>query len=185
MATWWPYRIFQFSCLNVNGTLLVYKQRSLLIFKDVAFKMAAWQPYWIFWFTDHKPKFQMGQFRDIQEIESGQVKHQELGQSNPSTIWGGSPTGKWNLIDRIFFITTAFWMQVLYWNQVTALLFACVVLVRCGRSANMMEFSLLVRNPSTVSGVGFNVQPMGSHFLDVFYVLTLVWLWISSINFSS
>ena len=26
--------------------------RSLLIFSDVAFKMAAWRPYWIFWFPD-------------------------------------------------------------------------------------------------------------------------------------
>ena len=26
--------------------------RSLLIFSDVTFKMAAWRPYWIFWFPD-------------------------------------------------------------------------------------------------------------------------------------
>ena len=26
----------------------------LLIFSDVTFKMAAWQPYWIFWFPDSK-----------------------------------------------------------------------------------------------------------------------------------
>ena len=29
-----------------------YIGRSLLIFSDVTFKMAAWRPYWIFWFPD-------------------------------------------------------------------------------------------------------------------------------------
>ena len=58
----------------------------------------------------HKPKYQTDEFRDIQETGSGQVKHQELGESIPSTRWGGSPTGKRNLLDKIFFITTAYWM---------------------------------------------------------------------------
>ena len=32
--------------------LMVAIGRSLLIFSDVTFKMAAWRPYWIFWFPD-------------------------------------------------------------------------------------------------------------------------------------
>ena len=39
-----------------------------------------------------------------------ELGHLELGRTNPSTRWGGSPTGKRNLIGKIFFITTAFWM---------------------------------------------------------------------------
>ena len=38
---------------NFSGTVLImYMGRSLLIFSGVNFKMAAWQPYWIFWFPD-------------------------------------------------------------------------------------------------------------------------------------
>ena len=59
---------------------------------------------------NHKPKNQTGQFQDIQEIGSGQVKHQELGHTNPFTRWGGLPTVKLNLIGKIFFITIAFWI---------------------------------------------------------------------------
>ena len=33
---------------NLSGTILVYMGRSLLIFSDVTFKMAAWWSYWIF-----------------------------------------------------------------------------------------------------------------------------------------
>ena len=37
---------------NFSGAVLMYMGRSLLIYSDVNFKMAAWQPYWIFWFPD-------------------------------------------------------------------------------------------------------------------------------------
>ena len=37
---------------NLSGTILMYMCRSLLIFSNVNFKMAARQPYWIFWFPD-------------------------------------------------------------------------------------------------------------------------------------
>ena len=37
---------------NFSGTVLIYMARSLLIFSGVNFKMAAWQPYWTFWFPD-------------------------------------------------------------------------------------------------------------------------------------
>ena len=38
---------------NLSGTILtIYMGKSLLIFRDVTFKMAAWRPYWIFWFPD-------------------------------------------------------------------------------------------------------------------------------------
>ena len=40
------------STANLSGTILIYMGRSLLIFSDVTFKMAAWWPYWIFWFPD-------------------------------------------------------------------------------------------------------------------------------------
>ena len=40
------------STANLSGTILIYMGRSLLIFSDVTFKMAAWRPYWIFWFPD-------------------------------------------------------------------------------------------------------------------------------------
>ena len=43
---------------NLSGTIhiymyiYIYMGRSLLIFSYVTFKMATWQPYWIFWFPD-------------------------------------------------------------------------------------------------------------------------------------
>ena len=37
---------------NLSGTILIYMGSSLLIFSEITFKMAAWQPYWIFWFPD-------------------------------------------------------------------------------------------------------------------------------------
>ena len=40
------------STANLSGTILIYMGRSLLIFRDVTFKMAAWRPYWIFWFPE-------------------------------------------------------------------------------------------------------------------------------------
>ena len=40
------------STANLSGTILIYMGRSLLIFSDVTIKMAAWRPYWIFWFPD-------------------------------------------------------------------------------------------------------------------------------------
>ena len=43
---------FGISISNFICMLMVAIGRSLLIFSDVAFKMAAWQPYWIFWFPD-------------------------------------------------------------------------------------------------------------------------------------
>ena len=63
MAAWWPYWIFWFpdsrtlvwlwiSTPNLSGTILMYMCRSLLIFSNVNFKMAARQPYWNFWFPD-------------------------------------------------------------------------------------------------------------------------------------
>ena len=43
---------FGISLSNFICMLMVVKGRSLLIFKDITFKMAAWQPYWISWFPD-------------------------------------------------------------------------------------------------------------------------------------
>ena len=43
---------FGISISNFLCMLMVAIGRSLLIFSDVAFKMAAWRPYWIFWFPD-------------------------------------------------------------------------------------------------------------------------------------
>ena len=43
---------FGISISNVKCILMVVIGRSLLIFSDVTFKMAAWWPYWIFWFPD-------------------------------------------------------------------------------------------------------------------------------------
>ena len=43
---------FGISISNFICMLMVAIGRSLLIFSDVTFKMAAWQPYWIFWFPD-------------------------------------------------------------------------------------------------------------------------------------
>ena len=40
------------STSNFSGTILMYMSRSLLIFSNVIFKMAAWWPYWIFLFLD-------------------------------------------------------------------------------------------------------------------------------------
>ena len=37
---------------NLSGTIHMYMCRSLLIFSNVNFKMAARQPYWYFWFPD-------------------------------------------------------------------------------------------------------------------------------------
>ena len=43
---------FGISVSNFICMLMVAIGRSLLIFSDVTFKMAAWRPYWIFWFPD-------------------------------------------------------------------------------------------------------------------------------------
>ena len=43
---------FGISISNFICVLMVAIGRSLLIFSDVTFKMAAWRPYWIFWFPD-------------------------------------------------------------------------------------------------------------------------------------
>ena len=43
---------FGISISNFICMLMVAISRSLLIFSDVTFKMAAWRPYWIFWFPD-------------------------------------------------------------------------------------------------------------------------------------
>ena len=43
---------FGISISNFICMLMVAIGRSLLIFSDVIFKMAAWWPYWIFWFPD-------------------------------------------------------------------------------------------------------------------------------------
>ena len=43
---------FGISISNFICILMVAIGRSLLIFSDVSFKMAAWRPYWIFWFPD-------------------------------------------------------------------------------------------------------------------------------------
>ena len=42
---------------NLSGTILMYMCRSLLIFSNVNFKMAARQPYWNFWFPDSNFSF--------------------------------------------------------------------------------------------------------------------------------
>ena len=43
---------FGISISNFLCMLMVAIGRSLLIFSDVTLKMAAWRPYWIFWFPD-------------------------------------------------------------------------------------------------------------------------------------
>ena len=43
---------FGISISNFICMLMVAIGRSLSIFSDVTFKMAAWRPYWIFWFPD-------------------------------------------------------------------------------------------------------------------------------------
>ena len=43
---------FGISISNFIWMLMVAIDRSLLIFSDVTFKMAAWRPYWIFLFPD-------------------------------------------------------------------------------------------------------------------------------------
>ena len=43
---------FGISISNFICMLMVVIGKSLLIFSDVTFKMAAWWPYWIFWFPD-------------------------------------------------------------------------------------------------------------------------------------
>ena len=40
------------SISNFICILMVVIGRSLLIFRDITFKMAAWQPFWNFWFPD-------------------------------------------------------------------------------------------------------------------------------------
>ena len=43
---------FGISISNFTCMLMVAIGKSLLIFSNVTFKMAAWRPYWIFWFPD-------------------------------------------------------------------------------------------------------------------------------------
>ena len=57
--------------------------------------------------------------------------------------------------------------QVLNQYHAAAPPFVCVTLVRIGRSANVREFSLLVRNPSVVSAIS-----MFSHFWNICRVMS-------------
>ena len=50
-------------------------------------------------------------------------------------------------------VYNAKWMQILYQYHAAAPPSVCVTLVRIGRSANVREFSLLVRNPSVASAI--------------------------------
>ena len=59
------------------------------------------------------------------------------------------------------------WMQVLYQYHAAAPPFVCVTLVRIGRSANVREFCLLVRNPSVASAIS-----MVSHFWNICRVMS-------------
>ena len=43
---------FEISIWNFICIFMVVISRGLSIFSDVTFKMAAWRPYWIFWFPD-------------------------------------------------------------------------------------------------------------------------------------
>ena len=57
LRRWHGFRIviqvcFGISISNFIYMLMVVIGRSLLIFSDFIFKMAAWWPYWIFWFPD-------------------------------------------------------------------------------------------------------------------------------------
>ena len=48
---------FGISIPNFICMLVVVIGKSLLIFSEVTFKMAAWWPYWIFWFPDSNFSF--------------------------------------------------------------------------------------------------------------------------------
>ena len=48
---------FGISISNFICMLMVVIGKSLLIFSEVTFKMAAWWPYWIFWFPDSQFSF--------------------------------------------------------------------------------------------------------------------------------
>ena len=48
---------FEISISNFICMLMGAIGRSLLIFSDITFKMAAWQPYWIFWFPNSNFSF--------------------------------------------------------------------------------------------------------------------------------
>ena len=57
LCSWQGFRdvsqvCFGISISNFICTLMVVIGKSLLIFSKVKFKMAAWWPYWIFWFLD-------------------------------------------------------------------------------------------------------------------------------------
>ena len=48
-GVWFGFSVSNFMCM-----LFVAMDRSLLIISYVTFKIAIWQPYWIFWFLDSK-----------------------------------------------------------------------------------------------------------------------------------
>ena len=57
VCRWHGFRSISQVCFGISISkficmLMVVIGRSLLIFSDITFKMAAWQPYWIFWFPD-------------------------------------------------------------------------------------------------------------------------------------
>ena len=70
-------------------------------------------------------------------------------------------------------------MQVLYWNHAATPLFVCAALIRSSRSANVMEFSHLVHNPSTASAISMDslwAVNSGTLFCD----LTVKWYQLNS-----
>ena len=64
-------------------------------------------------------------------------------------------------------VYNAKWMQLLYQYHAAAPPFVCVTLVRIDRSANVREFSLLVRNPSVGSAIS-----MDSYFWNICRVMS-------------
>ena len=57
VCRWHGFRSISEVCfgISISNFICMFMEaigRSLLIFSDITFKMAAWRPYWIFWFPD-------------------------------------------------------------------------------------------------------------------------------------
>ena len=151
--------------------LMVAISRSLLIFSYVTFKMAAWQPYWMFWFLDSNFTLAL-------------IINFKLQRHN-TYVYGYEPfyfEQRHFQNGRLAAILDLLVSRLCRWHG-----FRSVSLVSFGISISNFICMLIVVIGSShwFSVTSLSKWPPGGHIgFFCFQTLTLVWLWISTPNLS-
>ena len=163
---------FGISIPNVICTLFVGMGRSLLIFSDVTFKMAAWRPYWIFRFPDSNFNLPLNiksklhwHITCVYRKKSIDFQRCHFQYGCLAAIFDFSVSGLYSWHGS--------WSVTLDCFGISISNFICVLFVAMGKSLLIFSWSCSKWPPD--SHIGF----------FSFRILTLVWHWISSPNFSS